>query len=224
MSIKNWPADDRPREKLIERGAGALTDAELLAIFLRVGMTGKSAVDLAREALARFGSLTGLTRASLAEFSEIKGFGEAKFVQLQAAVELSRRALSEKLAENPVLDQPSAVEDFLKLSLGHEKTEVFMVLFLDARHRLIRAETPFRGTVSRTAVYPREIAKSALACNASSVIVAHNHPSGDVEPSPEDLHLTRNLSAALDLIEVRLVDHIIVAGSRTVSFATQNLL
>lgn len=224
MSIKHWPADDRPREKLLERGAAALTDAELLAIFLRVGVAGKSAVDLAREALQRFGSLTGLTQARVEEFSAIKGFGEAKFVQLQAALELARRALSEELKARPVLTKPEAVADFLRLTLARETAEVFLVLYLDAQNRLLACDTPFRGTLTHTSVYPREIVKQALAHNAAGVIFAHNHPSGHAEPSEADLRLTAQLKNALALIDVRVLDHFVVTHAAVTSFATRGLL
>jgi DNA repair protein RadC len=224
MSIKDWPADDRPREKLIERGAASLSDAELLAIFLRVGLPGVSAVDLARQALDRFGSLTGLTQASLADFSQIKGFGEAKYVQLQAAVELSRRALGETLAAATAMDAPATVKDFLRLSIGHETQEVFGVLFLDAAHRHIGFEILFRGTLNQASVYPREVVKAALERNAAAVVLAHNHPSGAAEPSPADMHLTRALTQALALIDVKVVDHIIVAKQQVMSFSERGLL
>jgi DNA repair protein RadC len=224
MSIKDWPADDRPREKLIERGAAALTDAELLAIFLRVGMTGKSAVDLAREGLDRFGSLTALTRASMAEFSQIKGFGQAKYVQLQAAVELSRRALLETLSERPLLDHPAAVADYLRLTLAPEASEVFLVLYLNAQNRLLVSEVAFRGTLTQTSVYPREIVKRALANNAAGVMFAHNHPSGNPKPSHADLRLTATLTAALATVEVKVLDHFIVTDACVSSLANLGLL
>jgi DNA repair protein RadC len=224
MSIKDWPADDRPREKLIERGAAALSDAELLAIFLRVGLPGVSAVDLARQALARFGSLTALTQASLADFSEIKGFGEAKFVQLQAAVELSRRALGETLAVGTAMNAPATVKDFLRLSIGAEAQEVFGVLFLDAGHRQIGFEILFRGSLTHAGVYPREVVKATLARNAAAVILTHNHPSGSAEPSPADMQLTLALERALALIDVKVIDHIIVAKHEVVSFSERGLM
>ncbi len=224
MSIKDWPEDDRPREKLLARGAPALSDAELLAIFLRVGVTGKSAVALAREALQRFGSLTGLTQASLAEFSTIKGFGEAKYVQLQAAVELSRRALGETLAQSPSLDSPQAMKDFLRLSLRDERAEVFAVVFLDSKLRKIAFEILFRGTLTHASVYPREIVKAALTHGAAAVVLAHNHPSGDASPSSADVHLTKALSAALALIDVTVQDHIVVGRDEVRSLRELGLL
>jgi DNA repair protein RadC len=224
MSIKNWPADDRPREKLIERGASALSDAELLAIFLRIGIPGASAVDLAREALQRFGSLTGLTQASAAEFCEIKGFGEAKYVQLQACVELARRALGETLRAESALATPEAMRDFLRLTLSHERSEVFGVLFLDAQHRKLAFEILFRGTLTQASVYPREIVKAALKHNAASVVLAHNHPSGHAEPSAADLRLTESVKQALATVDVQVIDHIIVAKQAAISFVERGLL
>jgi DNA repair protein RadC len=224
MSIKHWPADDRPREKLLERGAQALSDAELLAIFLRVGVTGKSAVDLAREALQTFGSLTNLARANVEEFSQIKGFGAAKFVQLQAAVELSRRALSEQMASATLLNNPTMVKDYLRLTLGRERVESFVVLHLSAQNALLASHTAFRGTLTKTAVYPREIVKSALAHNSAAVIFAHNHPSGNAEPSQDDIALTATLKDALALVDVRVVDHFIVTATTCESLAERGLL
>jgi DNA repair protein RadC len=224
MSIKDWPADDRPREKLIEHGASVLSDAELLAIFLRVGVTGLSAVDLARTALDRFGSLNGLINASVEEFSTIKGFGEAKYVQLQAVIELARRALSEKMREQPILHSPGVVKDFLRLSLAREASEVFAVVYLDAQHKLIAFEIPFRGTLTQTSVYPREIVKGALARNAAAVVFAHNHPSGMTRPSDADIRLTEALKRALALVDVMVIDHIVVGRAESFSFAEQGML
>lgn len=224
MSIKNWPADDRPREKLIERGAAALSDAELLAIFLRIGIPGASAVDLAREALQRFGSLTGLTQASMADFCEIKGFGEAKYVQLQACVELARRALGETLSTESALATPEAMKDFLRLTLANERAEVFGVLFLDAQHRKLAFEILFRGTLSQASVYPREIVKAALKHNAAGVVLAHNHPSGHAEPSQQDIQLTAAIKQALATVDVQVIDHIVVAKQAALSFVERGLL
>ncbi len=224
MSIKNWPADDRPREKLIERGAAALSDAELLAIFLRTGIPGASAVDLARQALQRFGSLTGLTQASVAEFCEIKGFGEAKYVQLQASVELARRALGERLERAPSLHTPELTKNFLRLTLAHERSEVFGVLFLDAQHHKLAFEILFRGTLAEAAVYPREIVKAALARNAAGVVLAHNHPSGQATASQADIRLTEGIKRALATVDVQVIDHIIITQSGAMSMAEQGLL
>jgi len=213
MAITDWPEDERPRERLLAQGAGALSDAELLAIFLRFGMKGKSAVDLGRELIQRFGSLNRLFAASLAEFAAVPGMGEAKYAQLQAVLEMAKRALGEQLAARELLSSPQAVRDYLRLTLAGLQHEVFFVLWLDAQNRLIAAEELFRGTLTQTSVYPREVVKRALAHNAAAVILAHNHPSGSAEPSAADESLTRALKAALALVDVRLLDHFIVAGS-----------
>ena len=213
MAITDWPADERPRERLLAQGAGVLSDAELLAIFLRVGMKGKSAVDLGRELITRFGSLNRLFGASLAEFAAVPGMGEAKYAQLQAVLEMAKRALGEQLAARELLSSPQAVRDYLRLTLAGLKHEVFFVLWLDAQNRLIAAEELFRGTLTQISVYPREVVKRALAHNAAAVILAHNHPSGIAEPSAADEALTRALKEALALVDVRLLDHFIVAGS-----------
>lgn len=224
MSIVDWPAGERPREKLLARGAAALSDAELLAIFLRTGVVGKSAVDLARESLQRFGSLTGLFAATEGEFCGLHGMGQAKFVQLQAVLEMTRRALAEELVSGDALNSPQAVRDYLRLLLGGREQEVFMVLFLDAQHRVIAAEELFRGTLTQTSVYPREVVKRALHHNAAATILAHNHPSGVSEPSQSDRMLTDALKQALALVEVRVLDHFIVAGRAGLSFAERGLL
>ena len=225
MAITDWPENERPREKLLDRGAAALSDAELLALFLRVGMRGKTAVDLARDLLARFGSLTRLWAASAAEFSSIPGMGLAKYAQLQAVVELARRALSEPLRDADVFESPGAVRDWLRLRIGSLPHEVFHVLLLDARNRLIDAVELFRGTLTQTSVYPREVVKLALTRNAAAVILAHNHPSGAAEPSAADELLTRSLKQALELVDIRVLDHFIVtAHARPISFAERGLL
>ncbi|MEQ1555430.1 MAG: DNA repair protein RadC [Gallionella sp.] len=224
MSITNWPSSERPREKLLERGAAALSDAELLAIFLRTGVVGKSAVDLARELLNRFGNLTQLFATSEADFCAINGMGQAKFVQLQAVLEMSRRALQEQMQQGDMLNSPKAVRDYLRLLLGTRQQEVFVALFLDTQHRVLAVEELFQGTLSQTSVYPREVVKRALAHNAAAVIFAHNHPSGIAEPSHADELITRILKQALALVEVRVLDHFIVAGDATLSFAERGLL
>jgi len=224
MAITDWPDGERPREKLLVRGAAALSDAELLAIFLRTGVTGKSAVDLARELLSRFGSLTQLVAASEADFCATKGMGRAKFAQLQAALEMSRRALKEQLQRGDALNSPRAVRDYLQLLLGGRHQEVFMVLFLDTQHRVIASEELFHGTLSQTSVYPREVVKRALAHNAAAVILAHNHPSGVAEPSQSDRLLTDALKQALGLVDVRVLDHFVVAAGQTQSFAERGLI
>ncbi|HMV64114.1 MAG TPA: DNA repair protein RadC [Zoogloea sp.] len=225
MAITDWPADERPRERLLAHGAEVLSDAELLALFLRVGVRGKSAVDLARDLLGRFGSLSALCTASVDDFSSIPGMGPAKYAQLQAVLELARRALGEEMATRDVLDSPRAVRDWLRLKLAGLPHEVFMVLLLDAQNRVIASEELFRGTLAQTSVYPREVVKLALLRNAAAVILAHNHPSGVGEPSHADQLLTRSLTQALALIDVRVLDHFIVAGTASpVSFAERGLL
>jgi DNA repair protein RadC len=213
MPITDWPEKDRPRERLLREGAGALTDAELLAIFLRTGIPGKSAVDLARELLAAFdGQLGRLCRAGVAELSKTKGIGPAKAAQLAASLEIARRSLGEQLREPQALASPAAVRDYLRLAIGHRPHEVFLVLLLDAQNRLIACEELFRGTLTQTSVYPREVVKLALARNAAAVVFAHNHPSGVAEPSAADQAITRALKEALALVDVRVLDHFVVAG------------
>lgn len=224
MPIHDWPADERPREKLIRQGAGSLSDAELLAVFLRTGLAGRSAVDLARDALYQFGSLSAVFGASFEQFSSIKGFGAAKFAQLQAVLEMAKRTLGETLREGVTLSSPEAVRDYLRLELGRKPYEVFFVLFLDSQNRLLEARELFRGTLSETSVYPREVVKAALAANAAAVVFAHNHPSGIAEPTRADEILTQILVNALALIEVRALDHFIVAGNQVFSFAEEGRL
>lgn len=224
MAITDWPEGDRPREKLLERGAAALSDAELLAIFLRVGVPGKSAVDLARDLLSHFGGLTRLFAAERAAFSAFPGMGTAKFAQLQAVLEMSRRALSEEMRVGDALNSPGAVRDWLRLKLSGLPHEVFLAVFLDAQNRVIEAEELFRGTLTQTSVYPREIVKRALARNAAGVILAHNHPSGVAEPSQADRWLTDQLKTALGLVDVKVLDHFIVAGGTGCSFAERGWL
>ena len=224
MGINNWPAGERPRERLIQRGAAALSDAELLAIFLRTGVTGKSAVDLARDVLIQFGTLTNMFAASQIEFCKIHGMGQAKFVQLQAVLEMSRRALHEEMQAGDALNSPQAVRKYLLLQLQSRQQEVFMVIFLDAQHRVLAAEEMFHGTLTQASVYPREVVKRALFHNAAAVIFAHNHPSGVAEPSQSDRMLTDALKQALALVDVRTLDHFIVAGSQCLSFAERGML
>ncbi|MFA6061128.1 MAG: DNA repair protein RadC [Gallionella sp.] len=224
MSIIDWPEGERPREKLLARGAAALSDAELLAIFLRTGVAGMSAVDLARKLLVKYGSLTGLFAADQASFCAIKGMGAAKYAQLQAVLEMSRRALQEEIQRGDVLSSPRAVRDYLKLLLAGRGQEVFLVLFLDTQHRVIAFEELFHGTLSQTSVYPREVVKRALAHNAAAVILAHNHPSGVTEPSQADQLLTSALKQALALVDVTVLDHFVVAAGQTLSFAERGLL
>jgi DNA repair protein RadC len=224
MGINNWPAGERPREKLIQRGAAALSDAELLAIFLRTGVTGKSAVDLARDLLTRFSSLTGMFAASQKDFCTIHGMGQAKYVQMQAVLEMSRRALIEEMRSSDALTSPRAVREYLQLLLRGREQEVFMVIFLDAQHRVLSAEELFHGTLTQTSVYPREVVKRALFHNAAAIIFAHNHPSGVAEPSQSDRILTDALKQALAMVEVRVLDHFIIAGAACLSFAERGML
>ena len=224
MAITDWPEGERPREKLLSRGAASLSDAELLAIFLRTGVAGKSAVDLARELVTQFGSLTQLFAAGEADFCAVHGMGQAKFVQLQAVLEMARRALKEDLHRGDALNSPRAVRDYLQLLLGGRHQEVFLVLFLDTQHRVIASEELFHGTLSQTSVYPREVVKRALAHNAAAVILAHNHPSGVAEPSQSDQLLTDALKQALSLVDVRVLDHFIVATGKILSFAERGLI
>ncbi len=211
MAISDWPEAERPRERLLRQGAQALSDAELLAIFLRVGVRGKSAVDLARELLARFGGDLALLASAKPKALRMPGIGQAKAVQLAATLELARRALSGTLATSDVLGSPQAVRDWLRLRLANLPHEVFLALWLDAGNRLIGAEELFRGTLTQTSVYPREVVKRALDHNAAAVILAHNHPSGRAEPSAADVALTAALKQALALVDVRLLDHFVVA-------------
>ena len=224
MAITDWPASERPREKLIELGAQALSDAELLAIFLRMGVPGKSAVDLARDLLMQFGNLNGIYAASAKEISLVHGMGLSKYAQLQAVFEMSRRALSEQIRKKDVLSSPQQVRNYLVLKLANEPKEVFMVLFLDAQNRLIAMEEMFSGTLTQTSVYPREVVKKTLHHNAASVMFAHNHPSGVAKQSHADEMITKELTKALALIDVRVLDHFIVAGNETLSFAEIGLL
>ena len=221
MAISDWPAAERPRERLLAAGAAMLSDAELLAVLLRTGVRGKNAVELARELLARFGGITKLLQADL---TRVKGLGAAKRAQFAAAVEIARRSLGEDLGAGAALTSPGAVRDFLRLTLGPLEHEVFVCLWLDAQHRVIRTDECFRGTLTQTSVYPREIVKAALRANAAAVIFAHNHPSGAAQPSQADELLTRNLKEALALVDVKVLDHFIVAGSHAISFAERGLL
>ena len=224
MAITDWPEEHRPRERLIRHGAAILSDAELLAVFLRVGVTGKSAVDLGRDMVTHFGSLNGLFSATLDDFSKLNGLGPAKYAQLQAVLELARRSLSEELQAGIALSSPQAVKQYLQLLLGGKAYESFAILFLDVKNRLIACEELFRGTLTHTSVYPREVVKVALARNAASIILAHNHPSGTPEPSTADHMLTQALKQALALIDVRVLDHFVVAGRHVYSFAEHGKL
>jgi len=224
MAITDWPESERPRERLLKDGAAALSDAELLAIFLRVGIPGHTAVDLARELLRVFGSLAGLFAADLKQFQVIPGMGPAKYVALQAVVEMARRALAEEMRRGDCLTSPTAVRDYLRWQMAHLGHEVFSAVFLDAQHQVIEVEELFRGTLTQTSVYPREVVKRALHHNAGAIILAHNHPSGVAEASQADRWLTDQLKQALGLVDVRVIDHFIVAGGKFLSFAEQGWL
>lgn len=216
------PVAERPRERLAAQGPAALTDAELVAVVLGTGVRGATALELARAALARHGGVSGLITAGAR--TGTRGFGIARYAQLAAGVELARRAARETLARGDTMTSPDAVRDYLRLTLAAREHEVFVALFLDSQHRLIAAEELFRGTLAQTSVYPREIVKIALAHNAAAVIFAHNHPSGVAEPSRADELLTQSLKSALALIDVRTLDHFVVAGGEVVSFAERGLL
>jgi DNA repair protein RadC len=224
VPIRDWPRDERPREKLIAHGAETLSDAELLAVLLRTGRAGHNAVALARDALLRFGSLSGVFAASFEQFAEVKGFGAAKYAQLQAVLEVTKRTLGETLRQGAILSSPDAVRDYLCLELGRKPYEVFFALFLDPRNRLLEARELFRGTLGETSVYPREVVKAALAANAAAVVFAHNHPSGVAEPTAADDHLTQTLMRALAVVDIRALDHFIVAGNQIYSFAEHGRL
>lgn len=215
---------ERPRERLLKQGPQSLSEAELLAVFLRIGLPGQSVLDLARGAIERFGSLNGLLNAPAEEIQAMAGFGPAKCAQLLAVIELARRALKEDVQRQQLLDSPPKVREYLRLQIGGLPHEVFEALFLDAQNRLIGEEVLFRGTLTQTSVYPREVVKRALSRNAAAVIFAHNHPSGLAEPSRADELLTRTLRDALALVDVRVLDHVIVAGASSVSFAERGLL
>ena len=217
MSIKDWPAAERPREKLLARGATSLSDAELLAIFLRTGVRGRSAVDLARYLLQQFGSLRALLEADLRRFSTEPGLGPAKFTQLQAVMEMARRHLAERLRRDSALESPQAVKDYLKAELRHEPHEVFGCLFLDSKHRVLAFEVLFRGSIDSASVYPRQVIKRSLAHNAAALILCHNHPSGVSEPSQSDVILTRRLKTAHELVDVRVLDHFIIGDGEPLS-------
>lgn len=224
MSIKDLPADARPREKLLQHGAASLADAELLALLLRTGFKGQGVLQMAEGVLGHFGGYAGLLHAQAGDFEGIKGLGPAKRAELAAVIEMARRALAQRLTDAPVFDSPQAVKDYLQLQLGALAHEVFAVLFLDAQHRLLSFDKLFTGTLSQTSVYPREVVKRALARNAGAVILAHNHPSGVAEPSRADEYLTQTLKSALALVDVRVLDHLVVGHGQVVSFAERGLL
>ena len=224
MLLKDLPEDARPREKLLARGAGALSDAELLALLLRTGLPGKNALQMGQELLDNFGGVAGLLHTGAEALKSIKGLGPAKRAEIVAVLELARRALAEELKEKALFTTPQAVRDYLQLQLGSRPHEIFAVLFLDSQHRLIALEELFRGTLTQTSVYPREVVIRALALNAASVVLAHNHPSGAARPSRADEVLTQTLKSALALVDVRVLDHFVVTSSQAVSMAELGLL
>jgi DNA repair protein RadC len=222
MAISDWPLAERPRERLLAEGPKALSDAELLAVLLRTGLPGKSAVDLARDLLKKYKGIAAMLEAG--DLETVSGLGPAKRAQFAAAIELSRRALREELEKRSALTSPGAVRDYLRLALSRREEEAFVCIWLDAQHKVIEIEEAFSGTLTQTSVYPREIVKSAIRWNAAAVVFAHNHPSGVAQPSQADELLTRNLKEALALVEVKVLDHFIVAGSQAISFAERGLL
>jgi DNA repair protein RadC len=225
MAIRDWPEGERPREKLLQRGAGSLSDAELLAIFLRTGVKGKSAVDLARELLAHFGGLRPLLEADRNHFCAAKGLGDAKFAQLQAVLEMSTRHLWAQLQRGDVMSNPQLTRHYLSSQLRSYPHEVFAVLYLDNRHRTLHFDILFSGTIDGASIHPREVVRSALKHNAAAVIFAHNHPSGVAEPSHADRQITLQLRQALELVDIRVLDHIIIGdGELTTSLAERGLL
>lgn len=224
MSMKNLPSATRPREKLLALGPQALADVELLALLLRTGLPGRGVLDLAQGLLERFGGLAGLLSADAGQLAGAKGLGPAKRAELAAVFEIARRALGQQLAQTPVFDNPTAVKQFAALAIGALGFEVFAVLFLDNQHRLLKHEEMFRGTLTQTSVYPREVVRRALELNSAAVIFAHNHPSGTAEPSRADEFLTQSLKSALQLVDVRVLDHLVVGRGEVVSFAERGLL
>jgi len=224
MPIKDLPADQRPREKLLARGPAALADTELLALLLRTGFTGTDVFGLAQQLLESFQGFAGLMRASADDLRRVKGLGPAKRAELVAVMEMARRALAQQLRAAPVFDSPQQVKDYVALQLAAHEHEVFAVLFLDGQHRLLELEEMFRGTLTQTSVYPREVVRRALALNAGAVVLAHNHPSGMAEPSRADEVLTQALKSALALVDVRVLDHVVVGRGSVVSMAERGLV
>lgn len=224
MAIRDWPASERPREKLLQRGAAALSDAELLAIFLRTGVSGCDAVTLARQLLCDFGSLRALFNADQQRFCQAHGLGEAKYVQLQAVLEMSARYLEETMRLGDALTSPLATRRYLQARLRDRGHEIFALLLLDNQHRVLQFIELFRGTLDAANVYPRDVVQTVLKYNAAAVILCHNHPSGVAEPSRADRHLTDRLGAALNLIDVRVLDHLVIGDGETVSFAERGWL
>jgi|TARA_B110000444_G_scaffold77798_1_gene73561 DNA repair protein RadC len=221
MAIHQWPEHQRPREKLLAKGSKALSDQELLAIFLRTGVSGMSAIDLAAKLITEFGGLGALLNANQARFCSIKGLGLAKYCQLRATLELTERYLGEQLNNNDIFTSPKQVEDYLSVQMRDYQREVFSVLLLDSRHQLLGYHELFHGTIDTTSVHPREVVKLALEKNAAAVIVAHNHPSGMAEPSDADIDITQRLKTALALIDIRLLDHFIIGKGDITSLANE---
>ena len=236
MSVKDLPQEARPREKLLARGPSALSDAELLALLLRTGIAGKGVLQMADELLQiqgrssadgasrGFGGISGLLNATAEDLKKVKGLGPAKRAEIIAVLELARRAVAQRLSERTVLSDPAAVKEYLQLQLAQRSHEVFAVLFLDVQNKLLTMKEMFHGTLSQTSVYPREVVIAALQHQAAAVVLAHNHPSGSVQPSRADEALTRTLKAALALVDVRVLDHIIVGPGQALSMAEQGLL
>ncbi|GAA6204966.1 DNA repair protein RadC [Thalassotalea sp. SU-HH00458] len=222
--LKDWPSSEKPREKLLNQGATSLSDAELLAIFLRTGVKGCHVVDLARQLIASFGSIAAIYQASAEEFCQVRGLGKAKFVQLQACLEMSKRFLAEEMRNGQALTSSQASKDFLISQLRNETHEIFAVLFLNNQHQVITFKRLFYGTINASAVYPRVVVEKALQHQSSAVILAHNHPSGIAEASFADKNITEQLTRALALIDIRVLDHMIVAGHQCYSFAEHGLL
>jgi len=224
MTIRHWPPGERPREKLLQQGPGRLSDAELLAVLLGGGTSGSSATGLGRTLIGRFGGLRPLLCADATTVCQVKGMGPARYANLQAALELSRRHQLESLQRGPGLTDPAEAGEFLSACLRDLGHELFACLFLDNRHRVIRFEPLFRGTIDGASVHPREVLRQALACNAAAVILAHNHPSGIAEPSDADCRITRRLADALSLVDIRVLDHLIIGDGQCVSLARRGLI
>lgn len=223
-SIKSWPAGERPREKLLAKGAGSLSDAELLAIFLRHGVQGRSAVDLGRELLCTFGSIRGVMSADMSSFCDVRGMGKSRYALLQAVLELARRQLYENLQRESTLTSANLTRDYVRARLRHLSREVFLCLFLDSQHRVIAEEELFQGTLDGSMVHPREVVRRCLHHNAGAIIFVHNHPSGVAEPSQADISITRRLKQALELVGVRALDHLVVGDSEVVSLAERGMM
>lgn len=224
MKISQWPSEERPREKLINFGAKALSDAELLAIFLRTGVQGINAVDLARRLLVDFGSLRRLLEASQTEFCQARGLGEAKYVQLQAVLELARRYFKAEVKEQRKFTSSAATIQFISSQISHYQNEVFAMLLLDSQHQFLHFQPVFYGTINTTAVYPRELVKLALSHNAAAVVLAHNHPSGVAEPSVSDQKITQHIQNAMQLMDIRVLDHIVIGAGRHTSMAERGMM